>query len=358
MPCNKCSEIILLEEIESKIYILSEFDELIDKSTILFNKLNIDITSEQGLITVSAKNTKAFFYENINTFNSSFNELERNDIKVFIEYLDGSKFNYQSMFLAKPLQRFINIIEDKEFFDILNNEALTSHFQPIINMKDNTIYAYELLTRGVRADGKLMYPDVLFKKSKANDLDFRLDRLCRETALKTAAIKKVSQKIFINFIPTAIYDPEFCLATTEKWAKELNFDPSQIIFEVVETELVKDQEHLKKILNYYRKEGYKIALDDVGEGYSSLNMLIELKPDIIKIDRNIIDGIEKNHLKQSVFKALSNIAKEHGIEVLAEGVETKEELEIIKSIGVDYVQGYYFARPSSEPIRKIPKRFK
>ena len=85
------------------------------KTRVLFNKLNIDITSEQGLITVSAKNTKAFFYENINTFNSSFNELERNDIKVFIEYLDGSKFNYQSMFLAKPLQRFINIIEDKEY---------------------------------------------------------------------------------------------------------------------------------------------------------------------------------------------------------------------------------------------------
>ncbi len=151
-----------------------------------------------------------------------------------------------------------------------------------------SIYAYEALVRGVKDDGTLMYPDILFRKSKANDQDFKLDRLCRETALKTAAAKKITQKLFINFIPTAIYDPEFCLAATEKWAKQLDFDPSQIIFEVVETELVEDQEHLKKILNYYRKKGYKIALDDVGEGYSSLNMLIELKPDIIKVDRNII----------------------------------------------------------------------
>ena len=204
-------------------------------------------------------------------------------------------------------------------------------------MHDKSIYAYEALVRGVKDDGTLMYPDILFRKSKANDQDFKLDRLCRETALKTAAAKKITQKLFINFIPTAIYDPEFCLAATE----------------VVETELVKDQDHLKKILNYYRRKGYKIALDDVGEGYSSLNMLIELKPDIIKVDRNIIDGIDKNELKQSVYKALYSIAKEHGIQVLAEGVETKYELEMVQSIGVDFVQGYYFAKPSPEPIRKI-----
>jgi len=157
----------------------------------------------------------------------------------------------------------------------------------------------------------------------------------------------------INFIPTSIYDPEYCLNSTVKWANQLEFDPSQIVFEVVETEFVKDQKHLKKILEYYRSKGFQIALDDVGEGYSSLNMLIELKPDIIKIDRNIIDGIDKNELKQSVYRALFNLAKEHDITVLAEGVETKGELQTINSIGVDLVQGYYFAKPCAEPIRKI-----
>lgn len=96
-----------------------------------------------------------------------------------------------------------------------------------------------------------------------------------------------------------------------------------------------------------------IALDDVGEGYSSLNMLIELKPDIIKIDRNIVSDIDTNDLKKSVYKALFNLAKEHNITVLAEGIETADELDTIKEIGVDLVQGYYFAKPSSEPIRKV-----
>jgi len=275
-----------------------------------------------------------------------------NDIKLLITD-DKTEFNFQSILSAKPLQRYINLFDDKEFFDILNNESLTSHFQPIIDMRSNSIFGYETLVRGVKEDGTLMYPDELFTKSKRNDLNFKLDRLCRESALKTAATKKVHQKVFINFLPTSIYDPEFCLSSTEKWAKQLEFDPSQIIFEVVETELVKDQKHLKSILEFYRSKGYKIALDDVGEGYSSLNMLIELKPDIIKIDRNIIDGIDKNKLKQSVYKALFNIAREHGIEILAEGIETAYELETIKSIGVDYVQGYYFAKPTAEPIRKI-----
>ena len=137
----------------------------------------------------------------------------------------------------------------------------------------------------MKEDGTLMYPDVLFTKSKRNDHNFKLDRLCRESALKTAATKKIAQKVFINFIPTSIYDPKFCLKSTEKWAKQLEFDPSQIVFEVVETEKVSDQNHLKKILEYYREKGFQIALDDVGEGYSSLNMLIELEPDIIKVDR-------------------------------------------------------------------------
>jgi len=353
MSCVKCTEKFQLQSISSTIYFISEFDELIRKSFLFFTKLSLDVVLDDGVVCLKyVDDTKNFFRENIDALNETFNDMEKNDIKVFIED-ENNKFNYKSIMSAKPLQRYINLFLDKEFFDIINNESLTSYFQPIIDMKTNTIYGYETLIRGVKADGSLMYPDELFEKSKRNDLNFKLDRLCRESALKTAATKKVHQKVFINFIPTAIYDPEFCLASTEKWAKQLEFDPSQIVFEVVETELVKDQKHLKKILEFYRSKGYKIALDDVGEGYSSLNMLIELRPDIIKIDRNIIDGIDKNELKQSVYRALYNLAKEHNITVLAEGVETLYELEMIQSIGVDLVQGYYYAKPTAEPIRKI-----
>ena len=352
MSCQKCTEKFGLENKPSTIYFMSEFDELELKLRKLLRKLQCNIEEINGFISIKTKSTEGFFIEHLDTFNVQFNDLEKKDIKLFIED-NQNPFTYRSILLAKPMQRFINLIEDRVFFDIINNESLTSHFQPIVDVKNNSIYGYETLARGVREDGTLVYPNELFHKSQRYDLNFKLDRLCRESSLKTAATKKVHQKVFINFIPTSIYDPEFCLNSTVKWANQLEFDPSQIVFEVVETELVKDQKHLKKILEYYRKKGFKIALVDVGEGYSSLNMLIELKPDIIKIDRNIINGIDSNELKQSVYRALFNLAKEHDITVLAEGVETKEELKTINSIGVDLVQGYYFAKPCAEPIRKI-----
>lgn len=352
MSCTKCSEKFILKNSEGIIFFISEVEELMIKSEQFLDKILLNPENFNGLISIRTNNVEKFFRENLDALKNTFNELERDAIKVFISD-DEKQFNFQSILSAKPLQRYINLYDDQDFFDIVNNESLTVHFQPIVDMIDNQIYGYETLARGVKENGSLMYPDELFKKSKQNDFNFKLDRLCRESALKTAATKKVHQKVFINFIPTSIYDPEFCLNSTVKWAKQLEFDPSQIVFEVVETELVKNQKHLKDILEYYRAKGFKIALDDVGEGYSSLNMLIELKPDIIKIDRNIISGIDKNELKQSVYKALYNLASEHNITVLAEGIETAYELETIKSIGVDLAQGYYFAKPTAEPIRRI-----
>ncbi|WP_321467752.1 EAL domain-containing protein [Halarcobacter sp.] len=352
MACNKCNQKFGFENLPSKIYFISEYDELMSKSRIFLMKLGLDVYKVHDLHYIKTENTKEFFYSNIDAIKSNFNLLETEDIKLFIEYEDVG-FSYKTVLNAKPMQRFLNLIDDKDFFDVINNESLTSHFQPIIEAKSDSIYGYECLIRGVNPDGSLMYPDILFKKSTRNDMNFNLDRLCRESALKTAATKKIDKKIFINFIPTTIYDPEFCLKSTVKWAKQLEFDPSNIIFEVVETEQVRDQKHLKTILEYYRNEGFKIALDDVGEGYSGLNRIIDLKPDIIKIDRNIIKEIDTNELKQSVYKALYNLSKENGIEILAEGIETAYELDAIKDIGVDYMQGYYFSKPMPEPIRKI-----
>lgn len=352
MSCTKCNEVFELYAQSAKIYWMSEFDELNAKTKIFLQKLGIEWSQEGGIDYIQTDDAHLFFLENIDAIVDYFHELEAQSIKVHIQY-DQEPFTFQSILGAKTLQRYINLIQDKEFFDIINNGSLTSYFQPIIDAKDYSIFGYEALIRGVKENGELMFPDQLFSKSTRNDLNFKLDRMCRESALKTAAVKRISQKVFINFLPTAIYDPQFCLNSTVRWAKQLEFDPKNIIFEVVETESVKDKNHLKSILSYYREQGFEIALDDVGEGYSGLNMLINLKPDIIKVDREIIQNIDKDEFKQSTYKALYTLAKENGIKVLAEGVETSFELEMIQSIGVDYLQGYYFGRPQAEPVRKI-----
>ena len=351
MPC-KCKDIFYISEQKSKIHFITQVNELVIKSSNLLKNLGFEITKIPGIVTIDVENPKSFFEENFDFLNTSYHDLEKDEIKVFIENKDN-ELSLGTIFFAKSLNRYLHFIEDRNFFDILENNSLTAHFQPIVDMKTNKIFAYEALTRGVLPNGDLMYPDILFKKSQRNDTNFVLDRMCRETALKTTAVKKIDAKVFINFIPTSIYDPEFCLASTVKWAKQLEFDPKNIVFEVVETQNVKDKEHLKTILNYYRKEGFLIALDDVGEGYSSLNMIIDIKPDIIKVDRNIIENIDTDTMKQSIYKALRTICVDNNIKILAEGVETPYELEKIKEIGVDYAQGYYFARPSAEIIRVI-----
>ncbi|MBE0490915.1 MAG: EAL domain-containing protein [Sulfurospirillum sp.] len=356
MACKKCEEKFELQELASNIYFMSDVKEVTLKCIKFFDKIGLHVEHKEGIVFAHVDNAANFFYENIDYIKSSFSDIEKNSIRIFIEDVKNP-FGLQAVLGAKSLQVYINFLCDKDFFDIINNESITSHFQPILSHTEKNIFGYEALARGVKQDGSLMFPDELFTKSAQNNMNFKVDRLCRESALKNAAVKKITQKVFINFIPTTIYDPKFCLASTVKWANQLEFDPKNIIFEVIETEQAKDVEHLKNILLYYRKQGYKIALDDVGAGYSGLNLLIDLHPDIIKVDRKIIDGIDRDSLKQSIYKALYDICRMHDITVLAEGIETPYEYSFIESVGVDLMQGYYFAKPTAEPVRQIKRIF-
>lgn len=351
LECS-CKEEFNICGSKSTIHFITNIPELIKKVSKLFTQFNLESKIDENLCSFISLNPNKFFHENINFLTENFSEFEQQEIKIFIEN-HKHPLTINNIIKAKSLFLYLNFIHDVSFFEILYSKSFTSHFQPIIDMKSNSIFGYEALIRGVYPDGTLMYPDEIFKKSTRNNTNFKLDQICRETALKTAATKRINKKIFINFLPTSVYDPEYCLQATVKWAKQLEYNPKNIVFEVVETEKVKDKEHLKHILNFYREKGFLIALDDVGEGYSSLNMIIDIKPDILKVDRNIIDNINNNSMKQSIYKALRQISDENEIKLLAEGVETLDELNKVKELGVDYVQGYFYSKPLAEPIRKI-----
>lgn len=347
MSCVKCNEIFELKGEVSEIYWMSNSEELTQKIKLFLRVQDVDISHKNDFTTVNVQNTKDFFVQRKNNILEYFNYLELEDIKIFVAYTN-TEFGFSSILNAKSLQSYINFIEDEDFFYIVNNASLEFHFQPIVDVQNGTIYGYEALVRGVRADGSLMYPYQLFRKSERNNFNFRLDKLCREMALKAAAKNNIKKKLFVNFIPTSIYDPRFCLSSTMQWAKKLNFDFKNIIFEVVRSESVKDKAHLKNILNYYREQGFEVALDNLGEENSELNMMIGLKPNIIKVDRNILQNIHNDKLKQSTYKALYNLAKENNIKVIAAKVESQPEYEALVKIGVDYVQGHYISMPTKE----------
>lgn len=252
---------------------------------------------------------------------------------------------------VRTLYRIRVGLDQSHIVECLSNRRVTSHFQPLVDLGSREIVGYEALARGHRPDGGIIPPTELFKFARESDASFFLDRLTRETAIRSAAQLGLEGMLFINFMPNAIYDPKQCLKTTFDVARETGFDPSRIVFEVVETERIGDLGHLANILAYYREQGFRVALDDVGSGYSSLNLLAELRPDIIKVDRDIISGIGSNTMKQSIFRALVVAAGEHGITVLAEGIETEEEADFVTAEGATLGQGYFFAKPSAVPPR-------
>ncbi|MDP3118951.1 MAG: EAL domain-containing protein [Sulfuricurvum sp.] len=351
MSCLKCQTLPSIPKSEGNVIISCAVSELADKikDYLSLKEFHYQIEDSETL----SVNIEEFFsfLEALCTFHN-FTRVEREGISLlFLE--KGVSLSPSTLKLMKTLQQYRDLMGATELSTLIEKGALTAHFQPIVNMKNNTIYGYESLARGVSDDGNLIYPDTLFRWGREGNMLFYLDRACRETSLKTAAVKNISSKVFINFIPTAIYDPQHCLQSTVKWAKQLDFDPKNIIFEVIESDYVSDLDHLKKILDFYKSQGFMVALDDVGSGYSSLNMIAKLLPDIVKIDRDIIDHIDINIVNQSIFRAIVQIAKENNIIVLAEGIERAEEANFCAQEGADLAQGYYYGKPSAEPIRKI-----
>lgn len=235
--------------------------------------------------------------------------------------------------------------------DIIETESLLFHFQPIVHTRrPDQIFAYESLMRGQSpGEHSLIYPDRLLEQARAARLMFQLDRTARINAIRQATGHNIRCNIFINFNPTTIYDPAYCLQTTLNEVRRLGADPQRFVFEVVETEAVSDTAHLRRIVDFYREAGFRVALDDLGAGYASLNLLAELRPDFVKFDRAMVKGIDQDPFRQKVLAKLIEMAGELDIATIAEGVETRAEWDWLRGRRVDYVQGYLFARPATPP---------
>lgn len=232
---------------------------------------------------------------------------------------------------------------------VIKEKNIVMYFQPIIK-SDGTIYGYEMLARFKNSNGNFIYPNVLFPAAKVRGRTFVVDRLCRIEGVRQVTKLLANQKAFINFIPTAIYTPEYCLKTTTAVATELGIDSSRLVFEVVETEKITDISHLKSILNYYRSHGFNYALDDVGAGYNTLELLEDLKPPYVKLDMEYVQGVSSCEKKQRIAQLFLEKAHEHGAITLAEGVENQKDFEWLKSKGYSLFQGYYFGRPEPKPL--------
>lgn len=216
--------------------------------------------------------------------------------------------------------------------------------QPIIDVQTKEIRAWEMLTRGPQGTA-LESPLQLFSVARQTSLLYDLEMVVLEKTFELIKTVECKQDIFINFTPITLGNERFVRDLKNIMAKHKNISPQQIVFEITERdsiEGIKDFLHNIKIL---RAIGFRIAIDDTGAGYASLNSISEIMPDIIKIDKSVIQNIDKNSVKESMLKGLLLIAKEAGSLVVAEGIEREEEATVLSRNNVNLAQGFYYARP-------------
>ncbi|MFQ4142937.1 EAL domain-containing protein [Chlorogloeopsis sp. ULAP02] len=253
------------------------------------------------------------------------------------------------------LQRFIKFSQSNWLVEMLTRERFTSHFQPIVSIKDTSqIYGYESLLRGLDEQGNLVPPGPILELASEAGLLPQLDRVARLSAIAQFSRHQARGQIFINFAPTALYDPVSCLRTTVEAIDRAGISHEQVVFEVVESDNPQDLDHLKAVLQYYRDAGFLVALDDLGSGYSSLNLLHQLRPDFIKLDMGLIRDVHQDLYKASITEKLLEIAQNLNIQTVAEGIECIEELNWLQERGADFAQGYLIAKPSAVPITATP----
>ncbi|MEO1100326.1 MAG: EAL domain-containing protein [Pseudomonadota bacterium] len=219
---------------------------------------------------------------------------------------------------------------------------ITMAFQPIVDVEARKPFAFEALVRGNNGQGAA---EILSSVSATNRYAF--DQKCRVTAIESAAelnLADTGAYVSINFLPNAVYEPRACIRTTLEAALRTGFPADKIIFEFTEVERL-DAEHVLHILRTYRSLGFRTAIDDFGAGYSSFDLLCEFQPDIVKLDMNVIRGIDKSSVRQSVVRNTLNLLNDLDILAVCEGIETIGEYEALRDLGVRLMQGYLFAKP-------------
>jgi EAL domain-containing protein (putative c-di-GMP-specific phosphodiesterase class I) len=224
-------------------------------------------------------------------------------------------------------------------------------FQPIVDVVEGVPFAYEALVRGPAGESA---HSVLSQVSDANRYTF--DQQCRVKAIETAAragLIETGARLSINFLPNAVYSPAACIQLTLKTARATGFPTSRLIFEFTENEEMADPGHVANIIATYQKMGFGTALDDFGAGHAGLNLLARFQPDIIKLDMELIRGLDTSLPRRMIVDAVVKMCAALGVTVIAEGIETAGELEALRAIGVRYIQGYYFARPAFEALPEV-----
>lgn len=227
---------------------------------------------------------------------------------------------------------------------LLESGSISVLAQPIMNLTSGDIYGWEILTRGPEGS-VLHFPDELFQFASQTRLLTKLEFLVVKRATEEIASRKIKEPIFLNVTAITLSHPLFLSHVLQCLERHPPLSPGQIYFEITERHQITNMDAMIDILRTYRQHGFRFAVDDAGSGYSSLQWIGELVPELIKIDRSVIQHVDRIAVKESLLRAIVTAAREMKCEVIAEGVEREEEADMLFKLDVEMGQGFYFARP-------------
>lgn len=238
---------------------------------------------------------------------------------------------------------------------LIDGQNLSALFQPIMHMQSGDIIGFEGLIRGP-ADSPLRSPLDLFRVAREAGLGVEVEQLSRKVVLQQFARTKLPGKLFLNVSPECLLQANLTNGETLNQVGVFGISPERVVIELTESQPAYDYILLGKAVAHYREMGFQIAIDDLGEGFSSLRLWSELRPAYVKIDMHFIQGINHDSVKLQFVRSIQQIAETTGTLVIAEGIETQTELMLIRDLGIACGQGYHIGRPESEPaLRPTPE---
>lgn len=240
--------------------------------------------------------------------------------------------------------------------DILANKGLRVVFQPIASLNECSVDAHEALIRGPQGSA-LEFPDALFEQASIRGLRNELELAAIECAIECIGAQRLPGRFFVNISGQTLSSLGLSGRedVIENWLKQHKVPPSKLVFEITEHERVTDIDALKRMVDRFVARGIGFALDDFGDGHSSLRLWAEIQPRYVKIDKFFTTDIHEVEYKQQTFKALLRLCEILGGTLIAEGIETQEQMRVLMDLGVKFGQGYFLGRPEVDVVTEAPQ---
>jgi EAL domain-containing protein (putative c-di-GMP-specific phosphodiesterase class I) len=258
---------------------------------------------------------------------------------------------------ARSFEAVSNFIDAGWLLGLVNEDRLQVSLSPVVHAEEwGDVFALSAGIYGIDNAGNKIGSRQIYSTAADAHILAPVDRAARLTAINTTGQSGRSVPTFIPFSPSSIYDPEFCLRSTVAAVKEAGIDAGLIIFTVMMTENLPDRDHLRGILRYYRDAGFQVAMDEIGAGAASLDLLSQIKPDLIRISPTVATGVADDSYKSVVVRKLLEMAQRLRIDTVAGGVANESDATFLYEHGANYLEGSFItaSAPSDADIGKLP----